>query len=132
MSTPTINRTGLVPTDDDGSGTTGTIWNAAYRTALLDAIDAMFSFTYKAKSANYTALNTDDVIECTSGSFTITLHAANDATRGYRPLAIKNSGTGTITVDANASETIDGQLTIDLATLDAITLMSNGSAWLII
>ncbi len=129
MSTPTINRTGLIPTDDDGSGTTGTIWNAAYRTALCDAIDAMFADNFKQKSANYTALNTDDTIECTSGSFTITLHAANDATRGYRILQIKNSGTGTITVDGNASETIDGQLTFSLAPLDCITLKSNGAAW---
>lgn len=132
MSTPTINRTGLVPTDDDGSGTTGTIWNAAYRTALLDAIDAMFATTYKAKSANYTALNTDNWIECTSGSFTITLHAANDATRGYTPLDVTNSGTGTITVDAAGSETINGNLTVELAPGDSITLRSNGSAWLIV
>jgi hypothetical protein len=131
VSTPTINRTGLIPTNDDGSGTTGTKWNAAYRIALLDAIDAMFATSFKQKSANYTVLNTDNVIQVTSGSITLTLHAANDATRGNTPLWIKNSGTGTVTVDGAGSETIDGQLTFTLGQYDSFILVSTGTEWII-
>ena len=131
MSTPTINRTGLVPTDDDGSGTTGTKWNAAYRTALLDAIDAMLSLSFKQKSANYTILNTDNIVQVTSGSITLTLHAASDATRGNNPLWVKNSGSGTVTIDGAGSELIDGQLTFTLGQYDAVFLVSTGTEWIL-
>jgi hypothetical protein len=131
VSTPTINRTGILPTDDDGSGTTGTKWNRAFQTAVYDAIDAMLSTSFKQKSANYTVLNTDNVIQVTSGSITLTLHAANDATRGNNPLWIKNSGTGTVTVDGAGSETIDGQLTFTLGQYDSFILVSTGTEWII-
>lgn len=124
------------PTDDDGSGTTGTVINKAWLDALYDAIDAAISGSLggglKQKSANYTALNTDSIIEATSGSFTITLHAASDATRGTTPLLVKNSGSGTVTIDGDASELIDGQTTVALGQRDSVTLISNGSAWMIV
>lgn len=42
MAATTITR--VTPTDDDGTGTTGTIWNAAYLgTAIYDKIDALFA-----------------------------------------------------------------------------------------
>ena len=116
-------------TDDSGSGTDGTIFNASFWTDIFNRIDAMVTANYTARTANYTALNTDDFINCTSGSFTITLHAANDSTRSFNPLYIKNSGTGTITIDANSSETIDGELTLTMAPGDGIVLISTGTAW---
>lgn len=132
MSTPTINRTGLIPTNDSGAGTDGTIWNAASRTALCDAIDAMFSFNPKTKSANYTLLNTDDVIFCTGGSFTITLHAANDATRGNRPFTVKNcTAAGIITV--SGPQAVDNDATgVAVGPLDAATIMSDGALWWVV
>ena len=43
MAVSTISRGSVNLTDDSGSGTDGTVVNAAWATALLDAIDALFS-----------------------------------------------------------------------------------------
>ena len=50
-----------------------------------------------------------------------------------RVYVIKNSGTGTITVDPNGSQTIDGAATVALATqYQSIMVMSNGANWIVI
>jgi hypothetical protein len=90
----------------------------------LESIDSKLgAFTVQNKSSTYTALITDDIIFCT-GTFTVLLPPANTWTK---PLDIKNVGTGTITIDADGSETIDGELTTDLLQYDSIRLMSNGT-----
>ena len=68
---------------------------------------------YVTKTGAYTATNDDYVIDCTSGTFTVTLPASSGRTG--RILIIKNSGAGTITVDGNASETIDGAATYSIS-----------------
>lgn len=81
------------------------------------------------KSANYTALMDDDVILCTN-TITISLPLAASATKR---LVIKNTGTGTVTIDASGSETIDGALTYDLSVqYESITIVSDGTGWYII
>lgn len=86
---------------------------------------------YVTKTGAYTATNDDYIIDCTSGTFTVTLPASSGRTG--RILIIKNSGTGTITVDGNASETIDGATTYSLATQYAtIQIVSDGTNWKII
>jgi hypothetical protein len=59
-----------------------------------------------AQSANYTVIASDyaDVITCT-GSFTLTLTAAATLGAGFW-FWVNNVGTGTITIDPNASETV--------------------------
>lgn len=84
------------------------------------------------KTANYTAVETDDIILCNSsgGAFTVTLPAA--ATYNGKILTIKktNSQLTAVTVDGNASETIDGQTTIKLTgQYDYICIISDGSNW---
>jgi len=60
------------------------------------------------KTTTYTAGEDDDLIVCNSaGDFTVTLMAA---TGSGRVLNIKNINTGTVTVEGDASETIDGEL----------------------
>jgi hypothetical protein len=82
-----------------------------------------------AKTANYIATLADTVITC-DGTFTVTLPTADGcAGREYN---IKNIGTGVITVDANSTETIDGELTQTLDQWDAMAIVSNGTGWLII
>jgi len=81
------------------------------------------------KTTTYTALVTDRTIECTSGTFTVTLYTA---VGHNRTLVIKNSGAGTITVDGAGTETIDGALTQSLASLQSLTIRSNGTNWIII
>lgn len=86
--------------------------------------------TYLAKTNDYTITTSDFLIECTTGTFTVTLPTAvGVAGRQYE---IKNSGTGVITVDAYAAQTIDGQLTQLLNQYDAMKIMSNSANWIII
>jgi hypothetical protein len=90
-----------------------------------------FKQAYVTKTGAYTATNDDYVIDCTSGTFTVTLPASSGRTG--RILIIKNSGAGTITVDGNASETIDGAATYSLAVQYAtIQIISDGTDWKII
>lgn len=86
---------------------------------------------YVAKTANYTITTLDSTIDCTSGTFTVTLPTAVGVTG--RIYNIKNTGTGTITVEGNGSEKIDGGLTAVLSNrYESIKLQSNGSNWIII
>lgn len=85
---------------------------------------------YIAKSANYTAVASDYVIECTANSFTITLPTAVGI-QG-KVYNIKNTGTGVITIDANSTETIDGELTQTINQWDNIEIMSNNANWIIL
>jgi hypothetical protein len=85
---------------------------------------------YLAKSATYTMLAADYLVECTANTFTITLPTAVGVVG--KEYVIKNSGIGTITVDADGAETIDGALTKSLAQYDVIKVMSNGTNWIIV
>ena len=89
------------------------------------------SGSYAAKTGAYTIGEGDNVIDCTSGTFTVTLPTAvGIAGRKY---VIKNSGTGTITVDGSGSETLDGATTAVLRPgKSCITIQSNGTNWIII
>ena len=91
-------------------------------------------YTYSAITADPANAQYNYHYSCT-GTFTVTLPASAGADAG-KEIRIKNMGTGTITVDGNASETIDGQTTIDLDTqYSSITLIATGNtpaAWEII
>lgn len=87
------------------------------------------------KTANYTVLAGDrnKIILCdaTSAAFTVTLLAAATAGDGFT-LTIKKTDatTNAVTIDGNASETIDGALTAGLATqYTSMTIISDGSNW---
>ena len=78
----------------------------------------------------YGVNQSNDYLMC-NGTFTITLPAAAD--NMGKLLNIKNIGTGTITVDPNENETIDGDLTIAIDTqYECISIISDGSNWFII
>lgn len=85
------------------------------------------TLTVATKTSAYTLTNSDDVILC-NGTFTITLQAVASAT--IKPYRIKNIGTGECTIDANGSETIDGDLTLVISTQNsAVEIIPDGSAW---
>lgn len=84
----------------------------------------------QAKTAAYTLLATDDVIDCTSGTFTLTLTAA--AGVEGRVFTIVNTGAGVITLDGDGSETINGSATRTLNQWDSVDIMSTGSGWIVI
>ncbi len=83
-----------------------------------------------AKTANYTATPLDDVITCGAGdeSFTITLPAVSLVGEG-KVYLIKNVGAGTITVDGDGSETIDGTLTKTLNQYECVQVESDTTGW---
>jgi hypothetical protein len=69
------------------------------------------------------------VVNCPANTFTITLPAASIGPG--REYIIKNSGTGIITVAASGSQRIDGAATQSLNQLDAITIVSTSTNWII-
>lgn len=74
---------------------------------------------------------TDDIIEVTANTFTITLPTAASITG--REYIIKNNGAGVITIACNGAETIDGSATVVLGVqYGTITLVSNGTNWMVI
>ena len=84
---------------------------------------------YAAKTGAYTATTSDDVLNVTSGTFTLDLPAASTCTG--KTFRIRNSGTGVVTLDGNASETIDGVATFPIAQGSYLEITSTGSAWIL-
>ena len=77
-------------------------------------------------TTTYTALSTDDIIQC-NGTFTVSLPTASGISG--RIYHIKNVGTGTITIDPDGTETIDGELTQTLNAWESISIYSGGTNW---
>jgi hypothetical protein len=98
----------------------------------IDDNGHLFLPVFQSKTANYTILGTDDVILCTSGSFTITLLTA--VGRAGKWFIVKNTGSGTITMASTSSQTIDGASagSTTLAQNDSLTFLSDGANWVII
>jgi hypothetical protein len=80
----------------------------------------------------YTITATDSIIDCTSGTFTVTLPTAASITG--RQYIIKNSGTGVITVAAASSRRrLMGATTYSLGSqYKYVVVVSNGANWIII
>lgn len=117
-----------------GGGATWTIDNGnVTRTKLATGAVAPVNVT-SSKTANYTATTDDDFIPCnaTSGAFTVTLYAAS-GNAGRRITIKKTDSTfNNVTIDANASETIDGATTRRLCTqFEELVLVCDGSNWFI-
>ena len=89
------------------------------------------------KTANYTVAVTDgkDVLvqtDASGGAITITLYTAVGNTGRIVRVMKTDSSTNAVTVDGNASETINGATTYSVTADDqVVTLMSNGSNWVI-
>jgi hypothetical protein len=86
---------------------------------------------YVAKTAIYTADSDDKVIDCTSGTFTLTLPTAIGITG--KTFNIINSGTGVITIATTSSQTLGN--TTSPPTTDTLTnsevrnYISDGANW---
>lgn len=111
-------------------------------TAVVDIrttkINTRVGWTFSAKTASYTALASDDLtlfsVDATSGNLVITLPPAADVGANFT-VAVKksDSGSNTVTLDGNASETIDGSATLALSTQYNTTyVISNGTNWEVI
>lgn len=93
------------------------------------------SVSVVSKTANYTITTSDSVVLCdaSGGAFTITLPAASGLTGRRFDVKKTDSSALAVTIDGNASETIDGSTTIALTTqYESVTLLCDGSNWRII
>jgi len=99
------------------------------RVAQAIAARALIGST-TAHTGAYTVVATDRgrLIDATSGTWTLTLTAAATLGAGFA-FAVRNSGAGTITIDPNASELIDGASTLALTAGQSCLLVCNGTAW---
>lgn len=92
---------------------------------------ATTTFPFTNKTATYTIDDQDCIINCTSNTFTVTLPTSVGLTGQF--FVIKNSGNGIITIEADAAETIDGELFKVLAVqYESITVVSDGANWIIV
>jgi hypothetical protein len=106
--------------------------NGKLQTRDLNTISSQFLRT---ETANYTAVSTDHTIlaDATGGAFTITLPAASGLAGKIYTIKRINSGGNDVTIDANASETIDGDTTKVLnAHWKYLQIQCDGSNWFII
>lgn len=83
----------------------------------------------QSKSSAYTAvLNDNTSILVTSSTWTLSLTAAATLGNGWE-IMVYNNGAGTITVDPNSSETINGATTLAIATNTYVWIACNGSSF---
>ena len=83
------------------------------------------------QTSTYTVDNEDCVVNCTSGTFTVTLPTAVGIEGQY--FVIKNSGAGVITIEGDGAETIDGATNKTLSVqYESMTVVSNGANWIIV
>jgi len=103
-------------------GSTGTV------PAALSALGTLGGQTM-AKTAAYTVIAADrgKLIEC-SGTFSLSLTAAATLGTGFS-FIVANTGSGTITIDPNASETINGATTLNLAAGAWAIVVCNGTSF---
>lgn len=94
-------------------------------------VDSTVITGYAAKTSAYTITVDDHTINCTSGTFTVTLPTAVGITGQI--FIIKNSGAGVITVDGFSSETIDGSPNFMLSTqYKYVAVQAAGGNWITI
>lgn len=88
------------------------------------------SFTITSQSSTYTAVINDFVL-VTSGTFTVNLPASSG--NSGKCIRVKNLSTGTITLDGNSTETIDGATTLDMPGIQyqTYTVCSDGTNWVV-
>ncbi len=118
--------TNIIPaTNGDDLGSNGSRWDMYSRGMHVGIVAP--------KTANYTAAASDYLIPCNAsgGDFTVSLPAIGD---GGQVFVVKSISTGTVSVDANGLQTIDGSASaVDLLPGASVSLVSDGSSgWMII
>jgi hypothetical protein len=85
---------------------------------------------YLARTGAYAVTTADRglFIDATSGTWTLALPAAATAGAGFS-FFLRNSGSGTITIDPNGTEQIEGATTFAVGPLRSGAIICTGSAW---
>lgn len=108
----TVNAKGLVTAVSSGTSS-----------GIVRSVSSISSGTTAGSAAS-----TDYVYLCT-GTFSLGLPAASGNSNRY---TVKNAGTGTVTVDPNGTETVDGSLTAAVLAGQSVDLISDGTNWNVI
>ena len=102
---------------------------------LVKSVDDVTYYVTAAKSANYTVLTSDRnkvlLVDATAGNITITLPSSASAASGFEITVKKiDSSTNTVTIDGDASETIDGSTTYVMRNqYDDAVLVADATNW---
>lgn len=122
----------FVETGSDGYVRPKTLANVQTEVVTTAAVAAAGSLAMGtvAKTGAYTVIAGDrgDVLSC-NGTFTLTLTAAATLGNGFS-FGVVNAGSGTITIDPNASELIDGAATVTVgAGKSCFVICDAGTSW---
>lgn len=114
------------------TGTTTTILTVAPTFDIYSnsaSVSQSTIYAYKEVSTNYTVLSSDYTVNCTS-AITVTLPTAVGA--GGKVYNLKNTSSGSVTVNTTSSQLIDGELTQSVLTMNNMKVQSTGTGWIII
>jgi hypothetical protein len=122
----------------NGTGFTRTTLSAGSNVTITNGVGSITiaassgasALTLSNKTAAYTVVAGDlgTVINCTANTFTVSLTAAATLGSGFN-CWVWNTGTGVITIDPNAAETIDGVSTLVLRQGEGTQIVCNGTNW---
>jgi len=101
------------------------------KTSIMDD-GHLYDSSIITRTTTYTITSTDDLVNCTSGTFVVTLPTAvGKAGRTYK---VKNSGSGVITMGSTSSQTIDGAAASNVVIYqnDCYFFESDNANWLIV
>lgn len=132
------------PPDDGSTGSDNEITWAKHKSKLADPVKTLaegvnsavstafgkiFGNNITTAATAYTVQTSDQgkFISC-SGTFTVTLLAAATAGTNFC-FGVLNNGSGTITLDGNGSETINGSTTVTLGPGQGAVLATDASNW---
>ena len=112
--------------------TTGAISPQDLRDAIISGLGYLYGTSYDESAT----IGTDDIVVATTAGaagITITLPAAASSQYKYYVFIRMDSGAGTVTIDANDAETINGATTYSMATqYDYCIIWCDGTEWLIV
>ena len=120
-----IGFTSVLKQISDSAGNVVPLWISTLNVKITS-----LQLGYVAVTSTYLILTTDLLVDCTTGSFTVTLPTAVSVVG--KQYVLVNSGSGVITVATTSSQTINSSVTQVLNSGNSITVISNGANWIII
>lgn len=116
------------PNSEDWERIASEVISLQSNSSVMSFLDTITSDTTLQSTSNEVGL-----VDSTAGDVTITLPPASDMDSKTINLKRIDNSVNSITIDADSSETIDGELTQVLNTqYSSITIISNGTGWYII